>query len=129
MGGSIEAESLEASTAMDPKLEGSNDAGTVQELNVPNGKTYNFYVNARFQDPAGFNGNFVVAITARVAAGGPQVRYGLMAGINWFQSTINGAAYSGGGLGRYIVLSSTPTTVGYTNVDPEALLQDPPAQE
>jgi hypothetical protein len=128
MGGATEAESLQASTAMYPDLE-SNDAGTVQEVQVPSGKTYNFYVNARFQDPPGFNGNFVVAITARVVGSVTKLGYGLMAGVNWFQTTNNGAAYAGGGLGRYIVLSSAPTTVGYTNVDPQTLLADPPAQE
>jgi hypothetical protein len=129
MAGNIESESLDGSTAMSPTIQNLDDAGTVQQVQVPNRKTYSFYIQTRFDDPAGFNGNFVVAITAQVVGGGTAARYGLMTGINWYQDTGGGAAFMGGGLGRYVLLSSTPTIAGYTNVDAEMLLKDPPAQQ
>jgi hypothetical protein len=123
--GSVVPETLEGSGVDAGAVQG---AGTVQLVQIPNDHTYLFYANQRFQPKEDFNGNFVVAITARVVGGSATTRYGLMAGINFFSALAGGVPVVGG-LGRYIVLSSEPTTVGYTNVAPEALLSDPPAQQ
>jgi hypothetical protein len=134
VGGGLDNEAL--TTSMGTADVRAGPAGA-QQVKIPAHATYQFFPAGRFADPAGFTGDFVVAITARVVEDDPAgnddraaARYGLLAGLSWYPTmTSPGSQPDGGGMGRYILLGPEPTTVGYTNVAPAALLADPPAEQ